>query len=136
MDICMIMYKQHTRQIVDALNVLGVDAYAKINQWQELFDAGELRDIFNQPIEPSEAAAEDAANGLWNDLKACLEQTWLSKLTRKEAVTIGNTIGVLPDAYIKLCNDVTIPASDVPKHWNCAHPEEKPIYRNDEHLLP
>lgn len=132
----MIMYKQHTRQIVDALNVLGVDAYVKINQWQELFDAGELRDIFNQPIESNEASAVDAANELWNDLKSCLEQTWLSKITREEAVTIGNTIGVMPDAYIKLCHDVTIPASDVPRRWNYAHPEEKAIYRNDEHLLP
>lgn len=126
-----IMSRKHTNTILDTLSALGVDWMIRANQWQKLFDAGEARDLFLRPM-----SEETAAEALWMDLRHDLEAAWLQSLTRDQALAIGNSIGALLYATVELCEDVKVPAIDVPARWNKAHPEEKPIYRNDENMLP
>lgn len=126
-----IMSRKHTNTILDTLSALGVDWTIRANQWQELFDAGDARDLFSRPM-----SEEAAAEALWRDLRRDLVAAWLQSLTRDQALAIGNSIGALPYATVELCADVKVSAIDVPSCWNKAHPEEKPIYRNDENMLP
>jgi hypothetical protein len=131
MNLIEIIARRHTNTILDTLSALGVDWTIRANQWQDLFDTGEARDLFSRPM--SEDAAAEA---LWRDLRHDLEAAWLQSLTRDRALAIGNSIGALPYATVELCADVKVPAIEVPARWNKAHPDEKPIYRNDENMLP
>lgn len=131
MKIYDLMAQKHTNNIMVALLSLGIDGYAKASQWEDLFDRGAAVDIFNRPM-----SEEQVADALWTDLRKQLESAWVDRLTREQALAIGNSIGVLTTGYIELCPDVKIFAADVPARWNNAHPDAPKIYRNDESLIP
>lgn len=114
----------YTTGVVTIISLNGKDPYEIITRYQQLFDEGQLTDIFTgRPSTLDEAASE-----LFNALKKEAITLWYSSMTREQALAIRDTVAALPYGKIILCQNVEICGSNVPQDWSEVHPEETPIF--------
>lgn len=126
------MMERHPSDILSALSALGhrEDSLDLADRWQQLYDAGEATDLYLRQY-----SLEETADVLWDCLCDMLKTAWLESLTREQALTIGNALGVLDIAQVELTTGCGIRALSVPDAWNRVHPDEKPILRTSSSLM-
>lgn len=85
---------------------------------------------------PEAAVISDA----WNELKKASLNLWMSGVSREQMVAALCMLSAVPGgmflsvAWLHGAENLTDMA--LMRAWNEAHPDEAPIYRNDEALLP
>ena len=119
-ELMTIMGKEHTTQILDILDSLGVDWKEKESFYQSALDRGEKNIFTGQPI-----TAEQAANELWADLHRAAETAWLKSITREQAKLMEDTVGQNFYGRIVVCEGLDFLAHTLTQEWDRVNREKE-----------
>ena len=99
------------------------------DEWQKMWDDGESFTLRPTREADTEEEINACVTGLYNALRVLVGKTWFEKLSREQAVAIGNALLLTPSNWgrIIVCKDVSYGVDDIADKWNDAHPGEEPI---------
>lgn len=119
---------------------LGAVANEITAKYQAAWDAGRYAEddwLYKQcGGTPETTVIRDA----WNELKKAALDLWMSRVSREQMVAALCMLSAFPGGILPsvawLPGAETLTDMDLLRAWSVAHPDEAPIYRNDEALLP
>lgn len=110
------------------------EAFRLRDEWQKMWDGGESFTLCPTREADTEEEIDACVTGLYNALRVLVEKVWFAKLSREQAVAIGNALLLTPSNWgkISVCKDVSYGVDDIADKWNDAHPGEEPIVYTKE----
>lgn len=125
------MLELHPCAIFNAIYRLGVgeEAHAMENEYQRLYDAGELIDVMFEPL-----TLEESAESLFVALCNLMREAFVSSLNKDEAEVLVNVL-YRSGSKVKLFDVLEIDEAYIRMLWNDSHPYKDRIYI-DTSLLP
>lgn len=107
--------------LASVLDHIGGNSQDIIDRVQEMYEAGNMTDIFTGEQMSTQECAEECIRSIRGEIV----RAWVQRMSRETVSALVSAVGGISHAKITLAEGVEVYLSELPSKWSDAHPEKE-----------